>query len=75
MASINTILASMGTMATSPAFAADGSGSLVLANISPNIAMLVELRNISAALNTTNQNLDQQRAEQLYVLTTSGLGS
>lgn len=75
MTAINADAAALGNAVTSPTFTGDGTGNLQLVNIDPTLAILVELRNISAALNTANADLNQARANELYVLTVSGLGS
>lgn len=75
MTAINADAALAGNAVTSPTFTADGTGNLTLVNVDPTIAILVELRNISAALNTNGVDLNQNRANELYVLTVSGLGS
>ena len=71
---VNATAAFNGTSVTSPTLA-DGTGNITLINIAPQLAQLVELRNISAALNTTNDNLDQARAQILNTLFVSGLYS
>ena len=71
---VNATAALSGTSVAAPTLA-DGTGNLTLINIAPQLAQLVELRNISSQLNTTNQNLDQARAQELNTLFVSGLYS